>query len=173
MSDQAPTETKEAPIDIGKGVLGVDAPQMAKPQGVTLEDEFGKLPIGRWRNTGRIWHIFISPQAESLAVGDSAFSFNVPLYLDGARILWVGLATISSSASGGPILVNLAIGANDLLTTRISMADGDKYSWKTGNTVPVIDQTYAILRSGDQIDVDVDDIGDGAAFGWQLFLFIQ
>lgn len=137
-----------------------------------LDDMWGKLPFTRWKNTGRIWYIPLTNISTSASVGDSFHSFTVPQALDGSQLVGVEANVVTTSASGGPILIQLAIGANDLLSTRINIDDGEKRS-RLAATQPVINQGYATLHEGDQIDVDIDDIGDGAAFGWQLVLYVQ
>lgn len=166
------TTTTVSPIDTT--VLDYKEPVLEnqtreEPQ---LDDMWGKLRLTQWKNVGRVWHLVLTDGITSPAAGDSFFSWTVPPFLDGARIVRVEAALTDTSASGGPILIQLAIGANDLLTTRINIDDGEKCSWDAA-TQPVIDQTLNTLRKGDQVDVDIDDIGDGTAYGWQLFIYTQ
>ena len=163
---------EETPIDTSVLDFNPEKLNNEKRLESQLEEMWGKLRLSQWKNVGRVWHLILTDGTTSPAVGDSAFSFTVPSFLDGARLIKVEAAVTDTSASGGPILINLAIGANDLLTTRINIDDTEKTSM-TAATAPVIDEVYATLRSGDQIDVDVDDIGDGTAYGWQLFLYLQ
>lgn len=168
-----PEQTTQAPIDTT--VLDFNPEKLENAERVEpqLDDMWGKLRQTQWKNTGRIYCWKITDDTTSPTVGDSAFSFTVPPQWDGARVTWVGAAVTTVSAGSGPISVQIAIGANNILTTAISITDSVKYSWATGTTQPVIDQTLNILRSGDQIDVDIDDIGDGAARGLQIFIALQ
>jgi hypothetical protein len=170
--EKATTEARDAV----SSALQYEAPDLSARGGrteATLDDQFGKLPISRWRNTGRIWYVPLTNIATSASVGDSFHSFTVPPVLDGARLIGVAAAVVTTSAAGGPILIQLNNGTSDILTTRINIADSTKLSWATGTTQPVIDEVQAVLRAGTQIDVDIDDIGDGNAFGWQLYLYLQ
>ena len=121
----------------------------------------------------RLLWVILSDNTSPMDVGDSQASITVPEFLDGYKLTKVAAAVTTASASGGPILIQLAIGANDLLTTRISIDDTKKTSWASGTTPPVIDTTKNLLYAGDQIDVDIDDNGDGLALGWQLFLYVE
>lgn len=160
----------ESPVDTS--VLDYKEPEFSTEATPGLDFIPGNLPQTTWKNVGRVWHIVLTDGITSPTVGDSFFSFTVPSFLDGARIVAVEAAVTDTSASGGPILIQLAIGANDLLLTRINIDDGEKTSM-TAATKAVINESKAILRTGDQIDVDIDDIGDGTAYGWQLFIYCQ
>ena len=173
MPEKAQTEPKIPEINIGKDVLDYNEPKtIQERQEMAFEEMWGKLPFLRWPSVGRTWYIPLSEKDASPTVGDSWHSITVPESLDGASLFKVEAAVLTASASGGPLLIQLAIGANDLLSTRINIDDTEKSS-KDAATQPVIDQTYKTLRWGDQIDIDIDDIGDGAAFGWQLYLHLQ
>lgn len=161
---------EQSPIDTT--VLDYQPTDMQTPVNPGFDDMPGELPQPSWKKVGRVWHIVLTDGITSPAVGDSFFSFTVPSFLDGARIVKVEAAVTDTSASGGPILIQLAIGANDLLLTRINIDDTEKTSM-TAATQPVINDLYRVLRTGDQIDVDIDDIGDGTAYGWQLFIYTQ
>lgn len=137
-----------------------------------FEEQFGKLPMSRWKNVGRIVMIKLTNDLTSASVGDTFYSFHVPQELDGSRLVEAHAAVTTVSAASGPILINVAIGANDLLSTRINIDDNEKTSY-TAATQSVPNELYNIVRTGDQIDVDIDDIGDGAAKGWQLILSFQ
>lgn len=147
-------------------------PAIETPADPGLDVIPGSLLQTDWKKTGRVWHLILTDTITSPSAGDSQFSFTVPTFLDGARIVRVEAAVTDTSASGGPILIQLAIGANDLLLTRINIDDGEKTSM-TAATQPEINPLYRVLRAGDQIDVDIDDIGDGTAYGWQLFIYVQ
>lgn len=163
------TESR-SPIDTS--ALDYKSPNLETPAVVGLDEMPGELEQVSWKKVGRVWHLILTDGITSPAAGDSFFSWTVPSFLDGARITRVEAAVTDTSASGGPILIQLAIGANDLLLTRINIDDGEKTSM-TAATQPVISDIYRVLRTGDQIDVDIDDIGDGTAYGWQLFIYTQ
>lgn len=139
----------------------------------TFHSLWGKLPIKRWLLPGRMFVIPITDEETAPTVADSFRSIIVPSLFDGAFIQRVELGVVTTSASGGPLLVQLAIGANDLLLTRVQITDGQKFSNVSGTTQPVVSPIYGVLRAGDQLDIDIDDIGDGNAFGWTLYIYLQ
>ena len=149
-----------------KGVVGGERKELQ------LDDMWGKLPFNRWKLTGRFWYVPLTDIATSAAVGDTFHSITIPKALDGAQIIGVEAAVTSASASGGPISIQLAIGANDVLLTPITIDDGEKSSLDAA-TQPSVSPIYGIVRAKDQIDIDIDDIGDGSAFGWQLYIYFQ
>jgi hypothetical protein len=137
----------------------------------TYDESFGLTPFNRWKNVGRIWYVPLTNISTSASVGDSFHSITVPEALDGTRIVGVEAAVVTTSASGGPILIQLARGATDLLTTRINIDDTEKSSLDA--TTQPVPNPDLVLRAKDQIDIDIDDIGDGAAYGWQLYIYLQ
>lgn len=168
MPDTTPTKSPVDRSAIDRPTIDVGPRQRTEQQ---FDDQWGKLPSSRWKNVGRIWYLPLTDIATSASLGDTFHSITVPDVLDGAQIVGVEAAITSASASGGPILIQLNNGA-DILLTPINIDDGTKHSVDAA-TQPVIDKSNNILRSGDQIDIDIDDIGDGNAFGWQLFLYLQ
>lgn len=140
-------------------------------QEAQLDEMWGTLAFSRWKSVGRTWYIPLTDIATSATLGDSFHSVTVPKSLDGAKIVAIEAAVTTAAAASGPILIQLNNGA-DMLITRVSIDDGEKTS-ATAATQPVVDQSNAVLRAGAQIDIDIDDIADGGAFGWQLFIHLQ
>lgn len=138
----------------------------------SIDEAWGKLPFPRWKNVGRVVPIFLTDSSTTPAVGDSAFSFIVPELLDGAVLIHAEACVTTVSAGSGPISIQLNIGGSDLFTTALTIDDNEKTS-KTAATPVVIDAVKGVVYAGNQIDIDIDDIGDGNATGWHLYLYFQ
>lgn len=164
----------ENEIDIGKDILGLPdvRPEDTARQESSLDDQWGKLPFQRWKNAGRTWYVPLTNITTSASLGDSFHSITIPRSLDGAVLIAIEAAVTTAAAASGPILIQINNGTVDMLTTRVSIDDGEKTS-ATAATPAVIDTTNNIVRTGMQVDIDIDDIADGGAFGWQLFLHFQ
>ena len=169
-------ETAKATTEVAQGIasaLDYTEPTLSTDRKeAQLDENWGTLPFSRWKNVGRTWYIPLTDIATSATLGDSFHSVTVPKSLDGAKLIDVEAAVTTAAAASGPILIQLNNGA-DMLITRVSITDTKKTSTASGTTQPVVDQSNAVLRAGVQIDIDIDDIADSGAFGWQLFLYLQ
>lgn len=150
----------ESPIQTD--VLDYKEPTTLPPiPSTALEQSFGKLPLNRWKDTGRTVELKIIDDATTLTTGDGKLIFCVPNSLDGSVIVDAQAFVTTVSSSGLPtIQLRNVTDSVDLLLTKITI-DASEFTSYTA-TQRVIDPTKNFLSKGDLIAVDVDVAGTGA-----------
>jgi hypothetical protein len=97
------------------------------------------------------------------AVGDGKMSVTIPAELNGMNLVSVGAHVYT--ASDGGTAVNVAIynatDSQDMLSTNITIDNADKDS-KDATTAAAINDTYDDVVTGDEIRIDLDQIGTNA-----------
>ncbi|MEM1343860.1 MAG: DUF2793 domain-containing protein [Pseudomonadota bacterium] len=97
-----------------------------------------------------------SDETSDLAVGAAAITFRMPY----AMTLTEVRANVVSAPVGAALQVDINQGANSVLTTVVSIDDGEKTS-QSGQTPPII-ATSALLDDA-EITVDIDQVGSTTA----------
>lgn len=92
-----------------------------------------------------------------LATGDSKANMPVPLSVDGWYVHWV-YAWADTAPTGAAISIMLVNNDNDMLSTALTIDATEQHS-KDAATPPVINATYNQLTFGQDVDVDVDQVG--------------
>lgn len=123
---------------------------------------------GEWRKAASmgiaLWEIKVFEDPNIVVVGDGEFHWPVPIDLDGAEIVYAD-AGVSTPSSSGPVEIQIAhqtAGAGaftDILTTKISIAAGDK-----GATPGVVSggawgPLASVGTAKDWLRIDVDSAG--------------
>lgn len=150
-----------------------DEPTLDPPVPTTiLEQAFGDLPRSRWQNVGRIITIKVADDATAITTGDGKFIFEVPIELDGARVIGVRgfISTVSSSGAPAISIYNLTRSV-DILSTSITI-DVSEYSSDTAATPPVINQANNLLQNQDRLEINIDTAGTGAK-GLLVYISVQ
>lgn len=96
-----------------------------------------------------------------LATGDGQAYYRVPSTLDGRRLTAVAAHVSTVSSSGLPtVQLRNATSAVDMLSTKCSV-DANEHDSLTAATPAVINPANAAVKTGDEINVDVDVAGTG------------
>jgi len=119
-------------------------------------------------------YIRVLGESDALSVGDGKMTFVVPFNC----VLKDAEASVTTgSAADGPIAIQLrnldySGGAQDMLTTKITIDDGELSSY-TAAAPCAPNASYDDIAAGDRIRIDVDDEGDGDAEGLDVILVLQ
>ncbi len=99
------------------------------------------------------------PQGDVLATGNGKLAYRIPSVLNGWNLTGVAAHVTTVSSSGVPtIQLRNATDAVDMLSTRITIDEGEKDS-STAATPTVIDTTHDDVATGDEINADIFLIG--------------
>lgn len=111
------------------------------------------------------------PAGTAVATGNGQVLFVVPPILDGRSLTDVFAAfTTAGTGADTVIQVSSVTGGHDLLSTPVTIEDGDLTSL-TATAQPVVDLSASrdVVDSGDVLSIDVDAVGSGA-LGLQVAL---
>ena len=97
---------------------------------------------------------FNGTDPESIVVGDTAASLSIPYHLNG-WILSRVYARAKTAPSGGPMTIQLNNGSNDILSTPLTIDNGE-YSSASAAVPAVINGSYSTMNGYGYIDIDVD-----------------
>ena len=109
---------------------------------------------------------FGTPAVETLAVTAGVANFIVPFNFTLQKII-VGLAT--AQTTGSLLTVQVRKAGTALLSPKITMDNNERTS-TTATTAGALVTPNTPLLEGDEITVDVDQIGDGTAKGLKIYL---
>ena len=131
---------------------GTDTVRAVSPDGLA-ESIFGE----------KIVYVTVLASGTTLTTGDGKAYITIPDALNGMDLIDADASIYVASTSGTPtIAIYNATDGQDMLSTNITIDVDEKTSY-TAATAPVINTTYDDVVTGDQIRVDVDVAGTGAA----------
>lgn len=132
------------------------------------ERQFGRLPLSRWRDPGRMLQLKIMDDSTNVTTGDGKLIFLIPPELDGTALFRAVAFVSTVSSSGLPtIQVRNITQSLDVLSTKITI-DANEYTSITAAT-PCVIKDKIVYRAGDLIAIDIDVAGTGAqGLGIQL-----
>lgn len=108
--------------------------------------------------------IACSDETSSLTVGVAKATFRMPF---GFVLSSVRASLTAAQSSGSTFTVDINSNGSSILSTRITIDNGEKTS-VTAAVPPVI--SNASLASDDEITIDIDQVGDGTATGLKVYL---
>jgi len=174
---------------LNDGIFIIDSSEAAADAELGLEDASGDLytlvstglstdVTHKLNANSPIRTVVIKVYADdgALTLADGEGFFTVPAELDGFNLVSVGAHVYT--ASGGGTAVNIDIynvgNSVDMLTTPITIDNSEKDS-ATAATPPVISTTAAniIVNTGDEIRVDINQVGDASTLGLEIRLGFQ
>lgn len=130
----------------------------------------GKVVLGMLATAPATRHLgglVTDPAGSALVVGDGLAYLRVPAALNGWQLVTpIGMHASTVSSSGLPTvqLRNVTTG-NDLLSTKVSLDASEKDS-STAATPAVVNASFKVVSTGDEIAIDVDVAGTGAKGLW-------
>jgi hypothetical protein len=115
----------------------------------------------------REWGIACSDEATALTTGTAKATFHAPRQMTLAEVI----AELSTAqASGSIFTVDINKNGSTILSTKLTIDNTEKTSI-TAATAPVISDTA--IAKGDEITVDIDQIGTSGAKGLKVWLLGQ
>jgi len=102
---------------------------------------------------------------DTIVAGNSEAFYIAPFNM---TVTGVRAALAVAQSSGDIVTIDVNVGGTSILSTEITIDNGEKTS-DTAETEPVIDTSEDTISAGDEITIDVDQIGDGTAKG----LYVQ
>lgn len=136
-----------------------------------LNSNFANLGYLKTKADRAIWPCKVFYPSQLIITGDGKYALTVPELLDGYNLTDITGKVWTASASSGPISIMLrnATQGVDMLSTALTIDDTETDS-STAATAVVIDTSNDDVAAYDELYIDVDDAGDGAAEGLQVDL---
>lgn len=162
---QGPTGATGAAGADGADGVGVDAggttgQVLAKASNTDYDTEWVSL------TTADIYVIACSDETTALTTGTGKVTFRMPT----AGTLTAVKATVSTAPAGSALIVDINEGGTSVLSTKLSVDDGEKTS-ATAATPAVISDSA--LANDAEITIDIDQIGSGTAgAGLKVTLYV-
>jgi hypothetical protein len=113
-----------------------------------------------------IYIIACSDETTALATGSAKVTFRMPT----AGTLTAVKATVTTAPVGSDLIVDINEAGTSVLSTKLSIDDGEKTS-ETASTPPVISDSA--LADDAEITIDIDQVGSGTAgAGLKVILYV-
>lgn len=115
---------------------------------------------------GDIYVIACSDETAALTTGTGKVTFRMPT----AGTLTAVKATVTTAPAGSALIVDINEGGTSVLSTKLSIDDGEKTS-STAATPAVISDSA--LADDAEIAIDIDQVGSGTAgAGLKVYLYV-
>ena len=95
---------------------------------------------------------------ETPSINDGAYEFVIPPAMDGWNLTWVR-SKAGTGPSGGPVTIQFRKGLTDMLSTALTIDNGDDDSIDAA-AQPVIDTANDDVATGDTVSIDFDAVND-------------
>ena len=145
---------------VGVGAGGTTGQVLAKASGTDYDTEWVSL------TTADIYVIACSDETTALTTGTGKVTFRMPT----AGTLTAVKATVTTAPAGSALIVDINEGGTSVLSTKLSVDDGEKTS-ATAATPAVISDSA--LANDAEITIDIDQVGSGTAgAGLKVTLYV-
>jgi|DEB0MinimDraft_6_1074348.scaffolds.fasta_scaffold48142_1 hypothetical protein len=135
---------------VGVGAGGTTGQVLAKASGTDYDTAWVSL------TTADIYVIACSDETTALTTGTGKITFRMPT----AGTLTAVKATVTTAPAGSALIVDINEGGTSVLSTQLSVDDGEKTS-ATAATPAVISDSA--LANDAEITIDIDQVGSGTA----------
>ena len=135
---------------VGVGAGGTTGQVLAKASGTDYDTAWVSL------TTADIYVIACSDETTALTTGTGKITFRMPT----AGTLTAVKATVTTAPAGSALIVDINEGGTSVLSTKLSVDDGEKTS-ATAATPAVISDSA--LANDAEITIDIDQVGSGTA----------
>ena len=135
---------------VGVGAGGTTGQVLAKASGTDYDTAWVSL------TTADIYVIACSDETTALTTGTGKVTFRMPT----AGTLTAVKATVTTAPAGSALIVDINEGGTSVLSTQLSVDDGEKTS-ATAATPAVISDSA--LANDAEITIDIDQVGSGTA----------
>ena len=143
---------------VGVPAGGTAGQLLKKSSGVDYETE--------WSGADDIYVIACSDETTDLTTGTAKVTFRMPT----AGTLTEVKATVTTAPVGSDLIVDINEAGTSVLSTKLSIDDGEKTS-ETAATPPVISDSA--LADDAEITIDIDQVGSGTAgAGLKVTLYV-
>jgi len=144
---------------VGVPAGGTAGQLLKKSSGVDYETE--------WSGADDIYVIACSDETTDLTTGTAKVTFRMPT----AGTLTAVKATVTTAPVGSDLIVDINEAGTSVLSTKLSIDDGEKTS-ETAATPPVISDSA--LADDAEITIDIDQVGSGTAgAGLKVTLYVS
>ena len=145
---------------VGVDAGGTTGQVLAKASNTDYDTEWLSL------TTADIYVIVCSDETTALTTGTGKVTFRMPT----AGTLTAVKATVSTAPAGSALIVDINEGGTSVLSTKLSVDDGEKTS-ATAATPAVISDSA--LANDAEITIDIDQVGSGTAgAGLKVTLYV-
>jgi len=145
---------------VGVGAGGTTGQVLAKASGTDYDTAWVSL------TTADIYVIACSDETTALTTGTGKVTFRMPT----AGTLTAVKATVTTAPAGSALIVDINEGGTSVLSTKLSVDDGEKTS-ATAATPAVISDSA--LANDAEITTDIDQVGSGTAgAGLKVTLYV-
>lgn len=117
-----------------------------------------------WGYVPKVVQLAVSDETTALTTGTGKITFRMPY---GMTLTEVRASLTTAQTSGSIVQVDINEGGTSILSTKITLDNGEKTS-VTALTPPVLSDTS--LADDSEITVDIDQLGDGTAKGLKITL---
>lgn len=117
-----------------------------------------------WDYLPKVVQLAVSDETTALTTGTAKITFRMPHAM---TLTEVRASLTTAQTSGNIVQVDINEGGTSILSTKITLDNGEKTS-KTALTPPVLSDTS--LGDDSEITVDIDQLGDGTAKGLKITL---
>lgn len=125
-----------------------------------------RLALSR-ATTRSIFACAVSDETTPFIVGVNAITFMAPRDF---KIVDISASLTTAQSSGSIVTVDVNINGVSILSTKITF-DNTIKSTIASSIQPVLSKTK--INIGDEITVDIDQVGDGTAAGLKVYLVVQ
>jgi hypothetical protein len=158
--DTGTTSSTVATGDRGLPTGGTTGQVLQKSSGTDYDADWATL------TTADIYVIACSDETTALTTGTAKVTFRMP----SAGTLTAVKATVTTAPVGSALIVDINEAGTTLLSTKLSIDDGEKTS-STAATPPVISDSA--LADDAEITIDIDQVGSGTAgAGLKVTLYV-
>lgn len=144
----------------GEATYDTDKKTIVAHDGVTA----GGVALAKESSTTQCIAIACSDETTALTTGAAKVTFRMPyaFTLQGVR------ASLTTAQTGGAIFtVDINEGVSSILSTKLTIDNGEKTSTTAATPVVISDTTVA---DDAEITIDIDQVGDGTAKGLKVYL---
>jgi len=131
---------------------------------VTLDTDLGTVETTLTNKLKQFIPIAVSDETTAITAGAGKVTFRMPFAM---TVSAVRASLTTAQTSGSIFTVDIHEGVSSILSTKITIDNGEKTS-TTADAAPVISD--ASLADDAEITIDVDQIGDGTAKGLKVYL---